>query len=326
MAKISPTKTKNNETITSKITKKVVRTANVVTSTIKKVFIHEGKVVNELTTLLNIIWSTAPQFTHNENGYNILADKGLNLSSKIQYLLAFKSENSRAKNNEGKTIGFKSLSTLPNKMPINKIYEVYIDRFIIGYLADDKLDRLVYYLLEFAVVLMLHTQGKHSVDSKGRLSKKANKNLKEFGIEIQDDQTSRGYQVDPFAENWKVPTHLKAYIDSFMSENKSVLTSFQNTSKEIESKKIHKTKAPSTNKFDKFMISPIIGSDNELVIYPSYSHKDKKNHGKSLDGKGVINMNDSIQLSKDVAKVLGVPSLKDHENLEVYVKITTSLE
>ena len=149
MAKSVQTKTKNNETITSKITKKVVRTANVVTSTIKKVFIHEGKVVNELTTLQNIIWSTAPQFTHNENGYNILADKGLNLSSKIQYLLAFKSENSRAKNNEGKTIGFKSLSTLPNKMPINKIYEVYIDRFIIGYLADDKLDRLVYYLLEF---------------------------------------------------------------------------------------------------------------------------------------------------------------------------------
>ena len=106
MAKSVKTKQRNNETIASKITKKVVSTANSVSSTIKKVFIHEGKVVNELTTLLNIIWATAPQFTHNENGYNILSDKGLNLSRKIQYLLAFKSENSRAKNNEGKTIGW----------------------------------------------------------------------------------------------------------------------------------------------------------------------------------------------------------------------------
>ena len=55
MAKSVKTKQRNNETIASKITKKVVSTANSVSSTIKKVFIHEGKVVNELTTLLNII-------------------------------------------------------------------------------------------------------------------------------------------------------------------------------------------------------------------------------------------------------------------------------
>ena len=60
------------------------------------------------------------------------------------------------------------------------------------------------------------------------------------------------------------------------------------------------------------------------IVY--YSSKDKKNHGNYLDKKGVINMNDSIQLSKEVAKLVGVPSLKEHEKLESYVKITTNLE
>ena len=294
----------NTENLPNQVIKNMTREG---IEKITKVFSHDGKELNALTSILENMYENAPHYEVNDNGFNALHDKGMASEGETKrfYNVAFGMYSTLKKN---ANLGYSSLANVEVQKPKTKQL-VIMDRNINKFNTEESVINFVAYLHIWIVSIVGISINKISVDSKGRFNQKAKGYFADFGIEFTQIQNSvLGYMPNVLSDEFEAPKHLVNFYKNVAKDNNLLLsdlaTEFEK-SESVKANKISKKKAKGGNSDkNQIMVAMNLKSEGQFLYFNS------KDSTKLINEGFIRNIDDAKSLSNDLIKFFGLSGLK----------------
>lgn len=294
----------NTTTESTQVIKQIMSEDNV---NITKVFSHDGRELNALTSVLEFMYENAPQFTHNENGFNSLMDFGLASEGKTKrfYNVAFGKYSTLKKN---ATLGFRSLTSVDRNQKPKTKQLVEMDRNINKFNNEKSIINFVAYLHIWVVSVVGISMDEIGVDSVGRFNKKAKGYFADFGIEFNEKQDSvLGYMPNVLSDEFEAPKHLAKFYNSVAKTQGAKLEDLATEFAKSEEVKAFKTKKKGGNKNtpqNQIMIA------DDLTSEGNYFYFNSKDATKLIGDGYLRNIGDAIVVPNAIQKLLNLSDIK----------------